>query len=98
MKIEKETVEYVAHLSRIELTKDEVVEFAQQLDAILRYMDQLAELKTENIEPTSHAIEIKQKMREDVVREWFSQKESIMNAPETKGPFFLVPPVIEVEE
>ncbi|MCX7857812.1 MAG: Asp-tRNA(Asn)/Glu-tRNA(Gln) amidotransferase subunit GatC [Deltaproteobacteria bacterium] len=98
MKIEKETVKYIAHLSRLDLTDEEIVEFTGQLDNILRYMDQLNELKTEGVEPTSHAIEIKTPLREDVVRNSLSQEESVSNAPERKGPFFKVPPVIETEE
>lgn len=97
MKIEEQTVRYVAHLSRIELSDEEIKEFTGQLDTILKYMDQLNELKTEGIEPTSHAVEIKSPLRDDKIRTSFSQEESVMNSPERKGPFFKVPPVIETE-
>ncbi len=96
MKITEETVRYVAHLSRIELSEEEIREFTYQLDAILKYMDQLKEVKTSHLEPTSHAIGMKPLLREDKVEGSFSQEESVMNAPERKGPFFKVPPVIEV--
>jgi len=98
MKIEEETVRYVAHLSRIELSEKEIREFTGQLDTILKYMDQLNELDTKGVEPTSHALEIKLPLREDIVKDSFTQEESLMNAPQRKGPLFRVPPVIETEE
>ncbi|MCS7280710.1 MAG: Asp-tRNA(Asn)/Glu-tRNA(Gln) amidotransferase subunit GatC [Desulfobacterota bacterium] len=96
-KINEETVKYLAHLSRIELTKEEISEFTYQLDTILKYMDQLNELNTDGIEPTSHAIELKLSLREDQRGPSLAQEETMMNAPQRMGPFFKVPPVIETE-
>jgi aspartyl-tRNA(Asn)/glutamyl-tRNA(Gln) amidotransferase subunit C len=97
MKITRELVEYVAHLGRLDLEPQEVEMYTTQIDSILEYMEKLNGLDTTGIEPTSHAVPIECMMREDVPRPSFSVDESVGNAPERKGSFFKVPPVIEVE-
>lgn len=97
MKITKDVVEYVAHLARLELKADETDLYTQQLDRILAYMDKLNSLDTTGIEPTTHAIPSSNVFRGDVVDNNFQVEESVGNAPERKGPFFKVPPIIEVD-
>jgi aspartyl-tRNA(Asn)/glutamyl-tRNA(Gln) amidotransferase subunit C len=98
MKITKEVVEYVAHLGRLDLESHEVDLYTGQLDRILQYMDKLNTLDTEGIDPTSHAIPVDCMLREDFVKDSFDIEASLQNAPERKGNFFKVPPIIEVEE
>ena len=97
MKIDRKVVEYVAHLARLELETDEVELYTVQLDRILSYMDALNSLDTSGIEPTTHAIPLVNVMREDTVDHNFKVEEAVGNAPERKGSFFKVPPIIEVE-
>lgn len=97
MKIDRKVVEYVAHLARLELEPDEVELYTGQLDRILSYMDKLNSLDTSGIEPTTHVIPLVNVMREDIVDNNFEVEEAVGNAPERKGPFFKVPPIIEVE-
>jgi aspartyl-tRNA(Asn)/glutamyl-tRNA(Gln) amidotransferase subunit C len=98
MKITKEDVEYVAHLGRLELEPHEIERYTTQLDRILGHMDALNSLDTEGIEPTSHAVPVACVLREDVARESLSMEGSLQNAPDRKGNFFKVPPIIEVDE
>jgi aspartyl-tRNA(Asn)/glutamyl-tRNA(Gln) amidotransferase subunit C len=97
MKITKDVVEYVAHLARLELEPSEIELYTVQLDRILQYMDALNSLDTENVKPTSHAVPLDCVLRGDEVRPSFERSASVQNAPEKKGTFFKVPPVIEVE-
>jgi aspartyl-tRNA(Asn)/glutamyl-tRNA(Gln) amidotransferase subunit C len=98
MKITKEDVKYIAHLARLEIDPGEIDAYTLQLDNILQYMDKLNSLNTEGIEPTSHAMPVMCVLREDRAGSSFSADESTLNAPEKKGGFFKVPPIIEVEE
>jgi aspartyl-tRNA(Asn)/glutamyl-tRNA(Gln) amidotransferase subunit C len=97
MKINKQVVEYVAHLGRLELEPDEIELYTSQLDRILEHMDTLNALDTEGIEAMSHPVPVTCVMREDVGRDSLTIEESVMNGPDRKGNFFKVPPVIEVE-
>ncbi len=97
MKITRDTIEYVAHLARLELDAEEIDRYTGQIDRILEYMDTLNALDTEGIEPTSHAVPIDCVLREDRARDSFAVESSTGNAPDKRGSFFKVPPVIEVD-
>ncbi len=97
MKITKDVVEYVAHLARLELKADEVELYTEQLDRILAYMDKLNSLDTTGVEPTSHVIPLTNVFRGDTIDYNFEPDQAVGNAPERKGTFFKVPPIIEVD-
>jgi aspartyl-tRNA(Asn)/glutamyl-tRNA(Gln) amidotransferase subunit C len=98
MKITNETIEYVAHLGRLELEPQEIELYTQQIDSILEHMDALNSVNTDGIEPTSHAVPVECVLRDDATRDSFAVDDSLNNAPERIGSFFKVPPIIEVEE
>ncbi len=98
MKITKKDIEYIAHLGRLEIDPSEIELYTVQIGSVLEYVDKLNSLDTKGIQPTSHPMPVTCVLREDEVRESFSQEEATQNAPEKKGGFFKVPPIIEMEE
>ncbi|MBO9998179.1 MAG: Asp-tRNA(Asn)/Glu-tRNA(Gln) amidotransferase subunit GatC [Cyanobacteria bacterium SID2] len=93
-KLDREEVQKVAHLARLELTKSEEEAFSKQLNDILEYFEQLQELNTDNVQPTIHAIEMRNVMRTDK-REDYPQRDEILQvAPEQEGEFFKVPKIL----
>ena len=95
MAIDKQTVEYVAHLARIELQPKELDKLSRQLQDILDFIDKLKKLNVEKIQPTSHILPINNVLRQDAPIESLSPQNSLANAPERKGSFFVVPKIIE---
>jgi len=95
MKISKDDVINVAELARLEFKEEELEKFTEQLGNILEYIEQLSELNTDNVEPTSHVLDISTPLREDKVVEWLNTEEVLKNAPESEDNFFVVPQVIE---
>lgn len=95
MKISKEDVLKVAELARLEFGEAELEKFTEQMGDILTYIERLNELDTDNVEPTSHVLDIPTPLREDVVEEWLNTGEALENAPEEEDGFFVVPRVIE---
>lgn len=95
MKISKDDVTKVAELARLEVTEEETGIFTEQLGNILEYIEKLNELDTDNVEPTSHVLDISTPLREDKVVKWLSIEEVLQNAPESEDDFFVVPQVIE---
>ncbi len=92
--IDLEQVRKVALLARLELTEAEEQQFTEQLNGILDYVQQLSELNTENIEPTTRAIELSNITRQDQL-DTFEDRESILgNAPEREDDFFKVPKIL----
>jgi aspartyl-tRNA(Asn)/glutamyl-tRNA(Gln) amidotransferase subunit C len=92
--IEKKDVEYVAWLARLELSEEEKDRFTQQLGQVLEHAEKIKSLDTKDIEPTSHAIPLKNVMREDRVSPSLSQEEALSNAPRQEGGYFVVPRIL----
>lgn len=89
--ISKDEVKHVANLARLSLSEEEVDMFTEQLDAIIGFAEQLNELDTENIEPTTHVLELKNVLRDDQARESVPREEALKNAPDERDGQFKVP-------
>ncbi|MEQ2527780.1 Asp-tRNA(Asn)/Glu-tRNA(Gln) amidotransferase subunit GatC [Bacillaceae bacterium CLA-AA-H227] len=94
-RISTEEVKHVANLARLAVTEEEVQKFTQQLDKIISFAEQLNELDTENVEPTSHVLDMKNVMREDVPAKGLPREEVLKNAPEHENGQIKVPSIIE---
>lgn len=95
MVITKDTVRYVAELSRVHLEEKELDYLTGQLGRILEYVEKIKELNVEDIEPTSHVLFLKNVFREDGVLPSLLPEEVIFNAPKKLDNFFAVPKIIE---
>ncbi len=95
MGITKDDVLRIAELSRLEFTDEAAERFATELGSILAYAEQLKRVDTEGKEPLSHALELKNVMREDVPCAGLTHEEALYNAPSRKGEFFLVPRIMD---
>ena len=95
MKITKQEVDHVAKLARLELSDKEKDMFAGQLSNILTYVEQLNELDTKGVEPTSHVLDISNVMREDVPEASLPQERALANAPDKAAGHYRVPKIIE---
>lgn len=95
MKLTKEQVRHVATLARLEVTPDEEERFAGQLSSVLDYINQLNELDTDSVEPTSHAVDIRNVFREDAAVARFVEGAWEANAPSKDHGHFRVPKIID---
>lgn len=86
-------VEHVAKLARLELTEEEKEKFTSQLGDVLKYVEQMNEVDTSNVEPMAHAIDFVNVMREDVVKYEQTKEELMKNAPDAEDGFFKVPKI-----
>jgi aspartyl-tRNA(Asn)/glutamyl-tRNA(Gln) amidotransferase subunit C len=94
-KITIQEVEHVAKLACLEFDEEEKKKLAEQLGRILDYIEQLDELDTEDVEPTSHVIPVKNVVRPDVVKPSLTRDEALSNAPSNVDGLFEVPKIIE---
>ena len=95
MSITIEDVEKIAKLAKLKKSQEEKEKFTQQLGDILKYMEKLNEVDTENVEPTHHVHDVTNVFREDKVEPWLSQEEATANAPKKFKGHFSVPKVID---
>jgi aspartyl-tRNA(Asn)/glutamyl-tRNA(Gln) amidotransferase subunit C len=95
MKITRDDVEHVAALARLRFTEDELGLFTDQMNTILSYFDTLQQLDTTGVEPSTHAVNLLNAFREDLVRPSLAGEEALKNAPAHEHSCFKVPKIIE---
>lgn len=95
MQISLETVKRVAELSRIKLDEASTEKMQRELCSVVEYMEILNKLDTDDVEPLSHAMELKNVLREDEVKPSFSREEILNNAPKRSNDAFIVPKTVE---
>jgi aspartyl-tRNA(Asn)/glutamyl-tRNA(Gln) amidotransferase subunit C len=95
MAIDAETVRKVARLARIREREDRLEPLAAELNGIIEWIEQLAQVDTDGVEPMTSAVAVTLPMREDVVTEGGDARAILANAPRTRDGFFVVPKVVE---
>ena len=95
MAIDVATVRKVARLARIAEPEDKLEGLANELNGIISWIEQLAEVDTDGVEPMTSAVQVALPMRDDVVTEGGDASKVLSNAPRTTGGFFVVPKVVE---
>ncbi len=94
MAISRDEVEKVSLLGRLRLSQDELDRMTTQLGQILQYMDLLAEVDTEGIEPMAHALEVSDLLRDDDVGRSLDRQQALANAPHRDDECYRVPAVL----
>jgi aspartyl-tRNA(Asn)/glutamyl-tRNA(Gln) amidotransferase subunit C len=95
MSVDADTVRRIAHLARIKVAEDEVEHLRGELNSILAFVEQLAEVDVTGVEPMTSVIPMEMKKRADVVTDGGDPEAVLKNAPARQGDFFLVPKVVE---
>jgi aspartyl-tRNA(Asn)/glutamyl-tRNA(Gln) amidotransferase subunit C len=95
MSITRDDVAKVAALARLELTGEEEALYTEQLGKILAYVEQLSEVDTEGVEPTTYTVPLRSVFREDEVKPSLPHEDAMQNAPDKGRGCFKVPNIIE---
>ena len=78
----QDEVARIAELARLALDRDELELFARQLTSILDYAEQLREVDTAHVPPTSHPLALTAPLREDRVMRSLPPADALAAAPE----------------
>jgi len=89
--IDREQVLHVARLARLRLTDDEVERMSSELSTILDHIEKISELDLEDVEPTSHVVEVENVLRADEPRESWPRERILEPAPDAADDGFRVP-------
>ena len=92
--MEEREIRYLAHLSRIQLSEEEVGNLNKDLSQLLDYIGQLKSLPTEAVAPTNAVLPAYNRFRKDEVTPSLAVEKALANAPERMNDFFRVPRVI----
>jgi aspartyl-tRNA(Asn)/glutamyl-tRNA(Gln) amidotransferase subunit C len=95
MSVDADTVRRIAHLARIAVAEDEVEHLKGELNAILAFVEQLAEVDVSGVEPMTSVTPMQMRMRPDAVTDGGIADDIVRNAPAAEEHLFLVPKVVE---
>ena len=90
-----EDVRKVARLARLAMTEAEIESARTQLSGIFDLIAEMQAVDTTGITPMSHAQDLSQRLREDVVTEADQRELFQAIAPQVEAGLYLVPQVIE---
>jgi len=89
-KINKDDLDHIAKLARINLTESEKASFLPQLESVIEYFDVLNKVNTNGIEPTFIVNDQSNVLRQDEINESLSVEDALSGAARTKDNYFVV--------
>ncbi|MEM5947149.1 Asp-tRNA(Asn)/Glu-tRNA(Gln) amidotransferase subunit GatC [Spirochaetia bacterium 38H-sp] len=92
--MDRKELEVTAELASLRLEEADFAKFMQEVEQILAYFEKMEELDVDNLEPTTHALVKKNRVRKDVVREFPDNDMLLDAAPEEEDRYFLIPNVL----
>lgn len=95
MGLTRKEIEDVAHLSRLELTDEEMDKLTGHINRLLENFAELQKLDTDDVEPTSHTIPVSNVFRKDEARPSLPVEDVVSNGPQVADDCFVVPRVVE---
>ena len=93
--MDKKTVTTISYLSRLKIDGEKEQKIVKDLDNIIKFVDQLNDVDTSDIEPLTNPLEKTAKTRNDEVTAKNLKKELLEVAPSANEDYFLVPRVVE---
>lgn len=95
MSVDLATVKRVARLARIAVTEEEATRMTGELNSMLGFVDQLAEVDVTGVQPMTAVVATTLRQREDAVTDGGDPERVLASAPAREGDFFAVPKVVE---
>jgi aspartyl-tRNA(Asn)/glutamyl-tRNA(Gln) amidotransferase subunit C len=95
MEFDKNSTLKLAKLARLSLNDEQLNSLEKDLTSIVSFIDQLKEINTEKIDPTSNSLNQDLILRDDIAENKLSNEDLLRNVPDSELGFFVVPKVIE---
>lgn len=95
MAIDTNMVKKIAFLSRLRVSEDKIADTEKEFNNILKWIEQLKDVDTANVEPLESVNEEALRLREDVVNDGNQRDAVLANAPDAEYGYFVVPKVVE---
>jgi len=95
MSIDKETIKHISKLARISLDDKKIENLSKDLSSIIKFIEKLNKLNTDDIKPLTSIIDASLKFRKDEILEGKIREQILKNSPEKTDEFFVVPKVVE---
>lgn len=89
--IDREQVLHVARLARLELSEEELGRFSGELSKVLDHIEAIEQLDLSDVEPTSHVVDVVNRLRADEPRPSLPRAVALAAAPDAGDGGFRVP-------
>ena len=93
--MDKKTVTTISYLSRLKIDDQKEEKIIEDLDNIIKFVDQLNIIDTSDVAPLTNPLEKTAKTRKDIVTAKNLKKDLLEVAPSSNDDYFLVPRVVE---
>jgi len=94
MSLSRDDVEKVSLLGRLRLSEVELITMTSQLVRIVGYVEQLGQLKTDDVQPMAHAFDLNNVFADDIQGEHLPRAAALANAPKRDEECYRVPAVL----
>jgi len=95
MKVNKETLDKIAHLARLEFDEKDSEKMIKDLGNIISFVEKLNEVNTDGVEPLTTMSHEINSLREDEVKPHLDHDIALKGAPKKDADYFRVPKVLE---
>ena len=95
MKINRDVLDKIAHLARLEFDEKDAEKMMKDMTAIVSWVEKLNEVDTNGVEPLTTMSHEVNSWREDEVKPHLDHEEALKNAPQKDSDYFRVPKVLE---
>ncbi len=95
MSIDTVVVTKIARLASIEVTDAQKEHYVRELSGIMKWIEQLAEINTDNVPQLTSVSETTLPLRKDEITDGHKRDAVLANAPASDYGCFIVPKVIE---
>lgn len=95
MEVNKELIQKLADLSKLDLSEAEQASFQGDLANIVKFVEKLNEVDLEGVAPLQYITGEKNVLRPDEVKQEISKDEALKNAPMKDSDYFKVPKVLK---
>ncbi len=95
MKIDRDTLDKIAHLSRLEIDEKDAEKMMQDMSAMVTFVEKLNEVNTDGVEPLTTMSHEINSLREDEVKPHLDHAIALESAPKKDENYFRVPKVLE---
>lgn len=93
--IKKDDIYKLAELAKLSIHEDELEVYEEKLNRAIKSLEKIKEVNTDNVEITYNVNQMKNPLREDIVRESLSQNEVLKNTVEEQYGYFKILKVMD---
>jgi aspartyl-tRNA(Asn)/glutamyl-tRNA(Gln) amidotransferase subunit C len=96
-KLSEKDILHVAKLAKLTLSSEEIARYQKQLSEVVGYVEELSEVDTEGVLPTSQTTGLEDVLSADEIKaeESLSSGEALSGTDKTLNNYFEVPPLLE---